>query len=121
MIGRFWNRMRAHLGEGERERGGGGGGGRGEERKEPPERKKERRLRLHRRGGFGQHRLGRDDRAAPVGEGTTALQVVCLAAIEERDQRTGIEQQLTGHASTTRERTHDVAPPSPELLMTTSR
>jgi hypothetical protein len=56
--------------------------------------------------GFGQHRLGRHHRAGPVGEGTTALQVVRLAAIEERDECTGLEQQLTGHASTTRERTH---------------
>jgi hypothetical protein len=43
--------------------------------------------------GFGQHGLGRHNRTDPVGERTTAVQVMRLAAIEERDQRTSIEQQ----------------------------
>jgi hypothetical protein len=33
--------------------------------------------------GLGQHRLGRDDRAGPVGEGATAPQVLGLAAVEK--------------------------------------
>jgi hypothetical protein len=71
--------------------------------------------------GFSQHRLGRHHTAGPVREGTTTLQVVRLAAIEERDQCTGIEQQLSGHASTPRARTDDVAPPGRGLPTTTSR
>ena len=51
--------------------------------------------------GFGQHRLGRHQKTSPAGEGTTALQVVRLAASEKRNECTGVEQQLTGHVSTT--------------------
>ena len=71
--------------------------------------------------GFGQHRLGRHQRAGPVGEGTTALQVVRLAAIEKRNECTRVEQQLTGHVSMTRECTHDVAPRGRGSRTTTSR
>ena len=59
---------------------------------------------------FRQHSLGRHNRTGPLGKGTTAFLMVRLAAIEERDEGTGIKKQFAGHASRRRGRTHDVAP-----------
>src|SRR5262245_21975916 len=58
-----------------------------------------------------QHGFGADDRTFPSFEEAGERLVPGLASIEQRDQTAGVEEQLTGHVSTTRRRRRDGAPP----------
>src|SRR5207247_3376525 len=62
-------------------------------------------------GRLGQDRFGADDWTAPGVEEVRAVGVMGLTPVQQRDQCSGVEEELTGHSSETRGCRPDASPP----------